>query len=84
MVGGRTVEVDLALSQNDARNLASGGRASSGPGKDNRNLYLVPSRSLLLVLTYCLLFKTGLQIKVMPCQCCFLLTDLLTQPHQSA
>ncbi|KAL3151924.1 hypothetical protein ABBQ32_001053 [Trebouxia sp. C0010 RCD-2024] len=40
MVGGRTVEVDLALSQDDARNLASGGRASSGPGKDNRNLYL--------------------------------------------
>lgn len=42
MVGGRTVEVDLALSQDDARNLASGGRASSGAGKDNRNLYLVP------------------------------------------
>lgn len=43
MVGGRTTEVDLALSQDDARNLASGGRASSGPGgKDNRNLYLVP------------------------------------------
>ncbi|KAL3142888.1 hypothetical protein ABBQ38_003176 [Trebouxia sp. C0009 RCD-2024] len=41
MVGGRTVEVDLALSQDDARNLASGGRASAGPGgKDNRNLYL--------------------------------------------
>ena len=45
MVGGRTVEVDLALSQDDARNLASGGRASAGPGKDNRNLYLVPSSS---------------------------------------
>lgn len=43
MVGGRTVEVDLALSQDDARNLASGGRVSSGAGKDNRNLYLVPS-----------------------------------------
>lgn len=44
MVGGRTVEVDLALSQDDARNLASGGRASAGPGgKDNRNLYLVPA-----------------------------------------
>ncbi len=40
MVGGRTVEVDLALSQDDARNLASGGRAT-GAGKDNRNLYLV-------------------------------------------
>ena len=46
MVGGRTVEVDLALSQDDARNLASGGRALSGPGKDNRNLYLVPSSSI--------------------------------------
>ena len=41
MVGGRTVEVDLALSQHDARNLASGGRAPTGAGKDNRNLYLV-------------------------------------------
>ncbi len=40
MVGGRTVEVDLALSQDDARNLASGGR-STAAGKDNRNLYLV-------------------------------------------
>ncbi|DBA82043.1 TPA: hypothetical protein ACH3X1_007738 [Trebouxia sp. C0004] len=39
MVGGRTVEVDLALSQDDARNLASGGRATAA-GKDNRNLYL--------------------------------------------
>ncbi|KAL0026427.1 hypothetical protein WJX79_009181 [Trebouxia sp. C0005] len=39
MVGGRTVEVDLALSQDDARNLASGGR-STAAGKDNRNLYL--------------------------------------------
>ena len=67
MVGGRTVEVDLALSQDDARSLASGGRASSGPGKDNRNLYLVPSRSippfsLLPVHTYCLLSKAGLHI----------------------
>ena len=43
MVGGRTVEVNLALSQDDARNLASGGRAASGLGKDNRNLYLVPA-----------------------------------------
>jgi len=40
MVGGRPVEVDLALSQDDARNLASGGR-STAAGKDNRNLYLV-------------------------------------------
>ncbi|KAL0051511.1 hypothetical protein WJX82_008930 [Trebouxia sp. C0006] len=39
MVGGRPVEVDLALSQDDARNLASGGR-STAAGKDNRNLYL--------------------------------------------
>ena len=40
MVGGRTVEVDLALSQDDARSLASGGRSTAG-GNDNRNLYLV-------------------------------------------
>lgn len=40
MVGGRTVEVDVALSQDDARSLASGKGAASG-GKDNRNLYLV-------------------------------------------
>lgn len=54
MVGGRTVEVDLALSQDDARNLASGGRAPSGAGKDNRNIYLVtalpcPALSFLCV-----------------------------------
>lgn len=58
MVGGRTVEVDLALSQDDARNLASGGRTSSEPGKDNRALYLVPSSytpllALLPVFTCC-------------------------------
>ena len=43
MVGGRTVEVDLALSQDEARNLASGGKATTSGSKDNRNLYLVSS-----------------------------------------
>ena len=42
MVGGRTVEVDVALSQDDARSLAQGKDATSG-SKDNRNIYLVCS-----------------------------------------
>ena len=65
MVGGRTVEVDLALSQDDARNLASGGRASSGPGKDNRNLYLVPAAPPPPVLTLGML----LHIPRLACKC---------------
>ena len=52
MVGGRTVEVDVALSQHDARSLAQGKGATSG-SKDNRNIYLVrsvlPSSSDLLL-----------------------------------
>lgn len=40
MVGGRTVEVDVALSQDDARSLASG-KATAAGSKDNRNMYLV-------------------------------------------
>ena len=41
MVGGRTVEVDLALKQDDARALAIGKLTAASHGKDNRNLYLV-------------------------------------------
>ena len=70
MVGGRTVEVDLALSQDDARNLASGGRASSGPGKDNRNLYLVPTSyiPLLALFAYAhLLLRYVLRQKAATC-----------------
>ena len=40
MVGGRPVEVDLALSQDAARTLAASKAAVVG-GIDNRNLYLV-------------------------------------------
>lgn len=66
MVGGRTVDVDLALSQDEARNLASGGRSTSA-GKDNRNLYLVKPFSfsrLTLPITL-----AGNVICALPCSC---------------
>lgn len=55
MVGGRAVEVDVALSQDDARSLASGKAATTG-SKDNRNLYLV---SFLLSAYICQLTVLG-------------------------
>ncbi len=45
-VRGLPIEVDLALTQDDARTLASG-KASQRGAKDNRNLYLVGSPLLL-------------------------------------
>ncbi len=39
-VRGSPIEVDLALTQDDARQLAGASKAQPG-GKDNRNLYLV-------------------------------------------
>lgn len=47
MVGGRTVEVDVALSQDDARSLAQG-KGAAIASKDNRNMYLVRCSLLLL------------------------------------
>lgn len=51
------MEVDVALSQDDARSLAQGKGATSG-SKDNRNLYLVcsdlpRSSNLLLHIAFC-------------------------------
>lgn len=43
-VGGRPVEVDMALSQDAARSLAASKAAAPG-GSDNRNLYLVRPRA---------------------------------------
>jgi hypothetical protein len=40
MVRGRPIDIDLALSQDDARTLAAG-KSSARAAKDNRNLYLV-------------------------------------------
>lgn len=45
MVRGSPIEVDLALTQDDARQLAGATKAQPG-GKDNRNLYLVRTSSL--------------------------------------
>ena len=50
MVGGRTVEVDVALSQDDARSLAQG-KGAAIASKDNRNMYLV-WRSLVLLFAH--------------------------------
>lgn len=44
---GVPLEVDLALSQDNARQLAGAGKAAAQPGKDNRNLYLVRANVLL-------------------------------------
>ena len=73
MVGGRTVDVDLALSQDDARNLASGGRSTS-TGKDNRNLYLVKPFSLSRLMLPMTL--AGTVICALPC-------SRMLQPCQS-
>ncbi|BDA47944.1 probable RNA-binding protein 28 [Coccomyxa sp. Obi] len=40
-VRGVPIEVDLALTQDDARQLAGAGKTAAQPGKDNRNLYLL-------------------------------------------
>ena len=66
MVGGRTVEVDVALSQDDARSLAQG-KGAAIASKDNRNMYLVRCSLLLLFahllgLTIAVLLAGGLVV----------------------
>jgi hypothetical protein len=40
LLGGRTLDIDIALTQDDARAMAAGKNGKAGP-KDKRNVYLV-------------------------------------------
>ena len=51
-VQGTPIEVNLALSQDDARGLASGKAAAASPS-DNRNLYLVRSNIYVCLYRHC-------------------------------
>ena len=41
LVGGRRLDIDIALTQDDARAMAAGKNQKAGASKDKRNLYLV-------------------------------------------